>query len=81
MSSRPDLKNTFVKDSIHNVTLPRRLDLAVMKPVQHQLAIALGDKDSSTDTVQMKQVSTLFVKKLVYQYALDCQSYFGSNLV
>lgn len=59
-SHRIESKHAFFKDSPHHVTLSKRLDLVLMKQVQHQLAIALGDKDTSSDTVQMKQVSLSF---------------------
>lgn len=90
LSSRPDQKHDYIKDSPHHVTLTKRLSLAQMKQIQHQLALALGDKDTSSDTVQMKQVSLLKEglsrngggkQRTQLTSLVDGKSHFGSDLV
>ncbi|KAG2206740.1 hypothetical protein INT47_003682 [Mucor saturninus] len=67
VSHRLEPKHAFLRDSPHHVTLPKRLDLALMKQVQHQLAIALGDKDTSSDTVQMKQIARVILAQTWFE--------------
>jgi hypothetical protein len=62
---RQDSKKSFINDSPNTISFAPHVDPRVFKSVQQQLSVALGDKDSSTDTKLYKQVS-----KRGYYYAL-----------
>jgi hypothetical protein len=53
---RQDSSKTYAKDTPNAATLSTRLDPELIKPIQRQLATALGDRDSSEETRLQKQV-------------------------
>jgi hypothetical protein len=50
-------KNKFERDSPNAISLSTRVDPNLMRPIQQQIATALGDKHSSAETSLYKQVS------------------------
>lgn len=54
--NRKEPRSEYVNDSPNAITLSTRVDPTLMKPIQHQLSVALGDRDSGSETMLLKQV-------------------------
>lgn len=52
-------KHKFENDALDSISLATRLEPSLMRPIQQQVAIALGDKDATSETQLYKQVSLL----------------------
>ncbi|KAI8076712.1 uncharacterized protein B0P05DRAFT_545559 [Gilbertella persicaria] len=64
---RKDSRKIFANDSPNSITLSTRIDTGLFKPVQQQLAVALGDKDSSSETQQFKQMTRVILARSYFE--------------
>ncbi|CAO3629040.1 unnamed protein product [Mucor hiemalis] len=55
-ANRTESTKNFAHDSPNHVTLEARIIPKLMKPVQHQLSNALGDRDATPETTILKNV-------------------------
>ncbi|KAI9487484.1 MAG: hypothetical protein EXX96DRAFT_81148 [Benjaminiella poitrasii] len=62
-SNRTESKKEFAQDSPNSINLTARVDPGLMKSVQQQLTVAMGDKGSTSEIQLHKQVKFLFKNK------------------
>ncbi|CEP11254.1 hypothetical protein [Parasitella parasitica] len=62
-----DSRKLFANDSPNNISLTTRVAPALMKPIQQQLSVALGDKEPSAETQLVKRMTRIILAQTWFE--------------